>query len=351
MLASFRDEDYPELPYPGARPDMSFVSVDGMGSGLRPDSTTPSGWRVEPTGVDLDEWLARWNAPPLADRVPVLAYGSNACPSKISWLRDELGLAGPAVVLTAQCDGLAAAWTTGLRVRDGQRPATLVRADGVVEQHAVWLATSEQVRVLDICEGRGRNYRLVRVHTGRVVLADESVVDGVLAYTAASAARAPLLVEGQAVRCADVDQAEAVGLSGTPAPSDGLEVSDVDGPPRAEDWPDRLFVYGTLQPGSEAWRVAAPLVADAAMPAEVAGLLHDTGLGYPALRLSGGSRVPGFVLRLRSPATALPVLDEYEGTSYRRVRVALPDGLVCWTYVWTASVRDMPVLSRGWAAR
>jgi gamma-glutamylcyclotransferase (GGCT)/AIG2-like uncharacterized protein YtfP len=153
------------------------------------------------------------------------------------------------------------------------------------------------------------------------------------------------------VRCSDVGQAEAVGLAGTPAPSDGLEVSDVDGAPQAEDWPDRLFVYGTLQPGGEAWGVAAPLVADAAMPAEVAGTLHDTGLGYPALHLAGGSRVPGFVLRLRSPTTALPVLDEYEGTAYRRVRVALPDGLVCWTYVWIASVRDMPVLSRGWAAR
>ncbi|MFB9924805.1 gamma-glutamylcyclotransferase, partial [Amycolatopsis halotolerans] len=46
------------------------MHLDGAGHAL---DTAPPGWR---------------------SRTPVLAYGSNACPSKITWLRTELGLTG-----------------------------------------------------------------------------------------------------------------------------------------------------------------------------------------------------------------------------------------------------------------
>ena len=214
-MDAFDEADYPADPYPGARPEVSFVNVDGH---CRP--LPAFGWRPV-----LADWL-----PDPADRVPVLAYGSNACPAKIGWLRGRFGLTGPVVVLRARCTGLAAVWAAGLRARDGQRPATLAAEPGRVEWHAVWLATAGQVRVLDRCEGRGTRYRLVRLRTGSVTLEDGTGLSEVLAYTGLSDERAPLLVSGKPVRCADLPQASAAGLTGVPGP-DGLAVEPVHGAP------------------------------------------------------------------------------------------------------------------------
>ncbi|MEU3274747.1 gamma-glutamylcyclotransferase [Saccharomonospora sp. NPDC006951] len=175
---------------------------DGAG---HPFDEAPEGWREE--------------------RIPVLAYGSNACPSKITWLRDSLGLTGPVLVARAECSGIAAVWASGVRARDGQRPATLTAAPGVTEWHAVWFATEDQIAVLDVCEGRGVRYELARLHTGTVTLDDGSRVDPVLAYVAEGEARMPLLVEGAVVRTADVPQARARLLTGVPAASHGLATS------------------------------------------------------------------------------------------------------------------------------
>lgn len=348
MRAPFGDAEFPAVPYPGARPGVSFVHVDGVGSPVRPASDALAGWRLDDSGEDLDDWLARHGAPPLADRVPVLAYGSNACPSKITWLRESLGLKGPAVVLRARCEGLAAVWAAGFRLVDDQRPATLMAAPGVVEEHAVWLASPDQIRVLDACEGRGRRYRLARVRSGRVVLDDGAVVKKVFAYVAASRIRKPLLINGKPVRCLDVDQAGARGLAGKRAGADNLRAITVEGAPVANSWPTRVFVYGTLQPGDTAWHLIEPMVVGEPRRARMPGTLYDTGQGYPALRLGGDTEVPGWVLRLRDPATCLATLDSYEGDEYRRVRITLPGGEVCWTYVWIEAVDGMSVLREGW---
>ncbi|AXB45429.1 gamma-glutamylcyclotransferase [Amycolatopsis albispora] len=166
--------------------------------------------------------------PDLEGRLPVLAYGSNACPSKITWLRETLGLTGAVTVLHAKCTGLAAVWASGRRVVDDQRPATLAAMPGVVEEHAVWLATPEQLRVLDVCEGRGHRYHLARVHTGEVTLANGAVLPDVLAYVGASAIRLPLLVGGNPVRVADVPQAQAGALIGETATTHGLSVTVIE---------------------------------------------------------------------------------------------------------------------------
>lgn len=220
----FRDNDFPENPYPGARPPSSFVHVDGAGLPI-------SGWSTQ----RLDHWLTHRSAPPVADRLPVLAYGSNANPAKITWLRDALGLTGPVVVLRVRCEGLAAVWAAHLRVRDTQRPATLMAQPGRVEWHAVWLATREQIRVLDVCEGRGERYRLVRLASGTITTEPDTPAGGVLtdvlAYTARGELRSPLLVDGHPVRCADLPQAAARDLVGSPG-ADGLVVRPV-----ADDWP------------------------------------------------------------------------------------------------------------------
>jgi gamma-glutamylcyclotransferase (GGCT)/AIG2-like uncharacterized protein YtfP len=347
MAQPFTDESHPAEPYPGTRPDHCFVHVDETGWPVRPDLTMESGWRVEPENIDLDQWLANHGEPPLAARMPVLGYGSNANPSKVTWLREELGLEGPAVVLRARCEGLSAVWAAGTRTRDGQRPATLAAEPGHVEEHSVWFATPEQLRVLDRCEGRGLRYRLVRLHTGRVVLYNGGVIDSVLAYTAGSKKRMPILVNGRMVRCEDVSQRRALMLGGRPALTDGLDVTEVQGEPSADDWPELLFVYGTLQPGASAWHLMEPHVVESE-ETHLPGTLFDTGQGYPALRPGAGLGVPGFVLRLKSPEEALPLLDEYEGEDYRRVRVVLPDGRIAWTYLWTAAVQGMPELPDGW---
>lgn len=196
----FTDEDFPADPYPGARPETSFVHLGGRGYAL-PDTLETEG------------------------RIPVLAYGSNACPSKVTWLRESLGLPGEVIMLRARCTGVAAVWAAGFRARDGQRTATLTAMPGVVETHAVWLATAEQLAVLDVCEGRGERYHLARL-SGTVVLddLDGSAPQDVFVYVGAKQARMPLLVDGRPVRLAEMPQAEAFGLTGVAAPSHGLDV-------------------------------------------------------------------------------------------------------------------------------
>ena len=227
--ATFRDAEFPADPYPGARPGHSFLHRDGAGWRVSPDAAAPSGWRAG--AADLDDVLAEAGAEPLSARWPVLAYGSNACPSKITWLREELGLDGPAVLLTARCTGLSAVWASGVRARDGQRPAVLVSAPGVVEHHAVWLATAAQRRVLDACEGRGERYRLVRLHGAERVELETGRAADVLAYGALGEIRRPLLVDGRLVPCSALGQQEARDLIGEPAESDGLTCTEITGEP------------------------------------------------------------------------------------------------------------------------
>jgi gamma-glutamylcyclotransferase (GGCT)/AIG2-like uncharacterized protein YtfP len=114
-----------------------------------------------------------------------------------------------------------------------------------------------------------------------------------------------------------------------------------------DDWPDRLFVYGTLRPDDSAWHLVAPHVVGDPMATTVPGTLYDTGLGFPAL-LAGFAVVPGWTLRLRSPAVALAELDRYEGPEYRRVRVVDSTGVPCWTYLWTAATEGMSTVPDGW---
>jgi gamma-glutamylcyclotransferase (GGCT)/AIG2-like uncharacterized protein YtfP len=326
-VTAFPDAYFPAEPYPGAVPEHSYVHVPGEGHVVRGDP---------------DELLSALGAEPMAARVPVLSYGSNRNPSKIGRLRAELGLTGAVVVLRCTTRDVAAVWAAGLRVVDDQRPAVLATAPGVVEEHSVWFATPAQVAVLDRCEGRsvGR-YRLARLRCGEVRLEDGTLVPTPYAYLGAAAVRRPLLVDGAPVRCAVVPQAAARELVGEPG-EDGLDAETVHGPPDPDSWPDRLFVYGTLQPGERAWHLLEPQVS-AVYATTAAGRLHDTGRGYPAL-LAGTAPVPGHVVTLRDPA-ALPALDRYEGPEYVRRRIVV-DGRPCWTYVWTGAVDGLRPIAR-----
>ena len=337
------DELFPEDPYPGAVPEQSFVHVAGHSHPLRPG---PGGWTVD--GVPLDTWLARHGAPPCRERVPLLTYGSNKCPSKITWLRRTHGLgADPVVVLRVRTTGMAAVWASGLRKRDGQRPAVLAAAPGVVESHALWLATPTQIAVLDRCEGRGDRYRLARLSTGTVRTEDGQLIERPWCYLGASPIRRPLAVAGSFVRCASVPQSVAAGLVGEPAASDGLSAATETGAPDPASWPSSLFVYGSLQPGQSAWGLLAPHVLGAPSRAVVQGAVFDTGQGYPAWVPACLGVTPGWVVSVRSVARVLCRLDEYEGPGYARVRVAVSGGRVCWAYAWRGSVNGFRRLDCG----
>lgn len=329
-----RDTDYPANPYPGAWPGFSYLHLDGTVSRLHPDASRFAGWRIG--DEDLDDWLLNRGAPVLATRVPVLAYGSNRCPSKISWLRTELGLAGPVVALAADTEGVTAVWAAGVRARDGQRPAVLAAAPGTSERHALLLVTPDQLAVLDRCEGRGERYRLARLREA-VRTGDGARYDRPLAYLGLSVDRRPLLVDGAPVRCLDMSAPEAAKLTGRPAADDGLGAEAVDDgadPPSPEHWPAALFAYGLLQPGRAGWPLVAPHVGGPPRTAVATGVSYDTGLGWPALTLDPRGRTPGTLIPLADPPAVLPALDDYEGPDYRRVRVALRGGSLAWCYVW-----------------
>jgi gamma-glutamylcyclotransferase (GGCT)/AIG2-like uncharacterized protein YtfP len=367
------------------------VHLDALTHRIEPDPGSRGGWQV--SGTAIDTWLAARGAPPLAERVPVLAFGSNRCPSKITWLRRELGLTGPVVALRAEVSGVAAVWAAGWRARDGARPATLAtvprgsdgpslpsdgravplthgrETDPDAETHHVWLATPEQVGVLDRCEGRGQRYALAWVHAARTTDERGAGLDPVLAYWPADPVRAPLLVDGAPVRCRDVAQDDARSLHGVPGETAPESATVVDeGVPDPSGWPARVFVYGTLAPGASAWWRLAP-AARSSWPAVTAGRVHDTGRGYPALVRDRGGTARGHVVELADPVTALPALDAYEGPDYRRERVAVyraaneaeraaiasstagpaaSSAEVCWAWVWDGPAGDWPVVSGSW---
>jgi gamma-glutamylcyclotransferase (GGCT)/AIG2-like uncharacterized protein YtfP len=335
------DADHPADPYPGAVPPDSYVHVAEVAYPVRDGGVD---------GVPLNVWLRGRGAPPLAERVPVLTYGSNRCPSKITWLRRELGLgAGPVVVLRAATTGVTAVWAAGLRARDGARPAVLAAAPGVVEEHAVWLATPEQIAVLDRCEGRDERFRLARLRTGSVTVRGVRI-ERPWVYLGLAAVRRPLLVNGAPVRCTDVAQEAARTLVGEPASGDGLDADPIVGAPNPHEWPEALFAYGLLQPAQESWRLVRPHAVGPARPATVEGGVFDTGRGYPAWLPDVSGLTPGVVVPLRDPATLLPALDAYEGPEYERVRV-VADGTVCWAYAWRAGREGLVSLPSGWASR
>ncbi|MGY1601664.1 hypothetical protein [Geodermatophilus sp. SYSU D00815] len=215
--------DFPADPYPGRRPDGSFLLAGDRVRQVRPGPD--AGWTTT-DGVDVDAVLSAGGEPGLAERVPVLAYGSNANPAKLAGLR-----IGPVVALRVTTTGLAAAWCTDPR-SDGQIPATLIAAPGAVETHHVLLCTAAQVARLDRVEGRAAGYYDLGVlRTGTVTTEHGRPVDDVLAYVGGYR-RQPLAgPTGEPVPVAAVPQAAAArwaagrpGACATPAVIKPIEV-------------------------------------------------------------------------------------------------------------------------------
>ena len=114
-----------------------------------------------------------------------------------------------------------------------------------------------------------------------------------------------------------------------------------------------LFVYGTLMPGEERWRLLEPLVAESApRAATAAGLLYRTPYGWPAAVFGeGGATVPGVVVLLADPGRALALLDDVEGvgTGLFERRLVTTTGGPCVAYHWPGPTAGFAVIKR-WAA-
>jgi gamma-glutamylcyclotransferase (GGCT)/AIG2-like uncharacterized protein YtfP len=114
---------------------------------------------------------------------------------------------------------------------------------------------------------------------------------------------------------------------------------------------DRLFVYGTLRPGQNAYDLLAPHVRDV-RPATATGtmLAFET---YPGL-VDGDTAIVGDVVTLIDPDAAFARLDAYEGDEFRRVLVDIqvdgaPARAWCYLLVDPDPAGATPVRSGDWA--
>ena len=114
---------------------------------------------------------------------------------------------------------------------------------------------------------------------------------------------------------------------------------------------DRLFVYGTLQPGRVRWRHLAPF-AVTWTDATARGRLFDTGADFPAMVFGDTDEahdVPGVVVDLHPSRRdeALDAMDRIEGFLYRRLVVETSTG-PAWSYEWMGETDTLTAI-RSWA--
>ena len=107
-----------------------------------------------------------------------------------------------------------------------------------------------------------------------------------------------------------------------------------------KDAPNRLFVYGSLQPGGSNEHELDGIQGEW-QRAVVRGKLFESGwgagLGYPGLVLDPeGGEVPGWVLTSEDLAGRWEALDAFEGEDYRRVqaKVTVEDGETVSAFVY-----------------
>ncbi len=117
-----------ELPYPGERPECSWRLVDDVVHRVIP---VGDGWSDAVTGEDID----------LSGRIFILAYGSNANPSKL------LGI--DAVMLQAEITDAQAVWSRGRRRKDGSVVSTIVEVPGNIEACPVLAVTPADLLTVD----------------------------------------------------------------------------------------------------------------------------------------------------------------------------------------------------------
>lgn len=111
----------------------------------------------------------------------------------------------------------------------------------------------------------------------------------------------------------------------------------------------KLFVYGSLMPGHEAWPVLQRWIVGAPRCDAAAGVMFDTGRGYPAATFGGSDLVHGVVVDLDTArlAEALATLDAYEASEYDRIVVRTLGAEEVYTYAWIAPLHGCAPVAEG----
>ena len=184
---------FPALPYPGERPDGSYIVQDGHVRGL------------DPAG---DGWVDRVKAEPVSldGRSFVLAYGSNANPEKLSEKLD-----GNVLALRCQVHDYAAMWSSRRR-QEGSVVATIVADPGHVEIQHVLAVTEDQLAEMNRWEGHPKYYERQVFPDGFVLLESGAMASDVLVYIGTAGERPPLLVDGAYWRTSEHSHAEVDAL-------------------------------------------------------------------------------------------------------------------------------------------
>jgi hypothetical protein len=151
------------LTYPGAGPDGAAALLTGGAlNRLQPSPGPVAGWAVDNGRAEVvSEVLAGLGAPPMRQRHPVLAVGSNAAPAQL-W-RKFASVERLAVPMTlARVPGIQAGLSAHVS-RPGYIPAVPVKAPGALsELWITWLDPAE-LAILDATEP---NYERVRLGDG-----------------------------------------------------------------------------------------------------------------------------------------------------------------------------------------
>jgi len=104
---------------------------------------------------------------------------------------------------------------------------------------------------------------------------------------------------------------------------------------------NKLFVYGTLGPGRPNEHILKN-IGGSWQKGSVTGFLYDKGwgaeLGYPGIMLDEkGEKVEGFLFSFNSGSKPWLILDEFEGSEYRRVltEIELQSGKIVNAFIYT----------------
>jgi hypothetical protein len=156
--------DKTPLVYPGERPEASYVTDGEMVSALTIGAHDEELYVV--TGehayaYPLDEYLEERNAPPVADRIPMIGFGANVCPGSLFSKLQKVGRPDALVVPTlyANLPGYDVVWSGGPGGL-GNFNAVLYSGPETEEtsvQVGINLLTPEQVLVMHATE---LNYQL-----------------------------------------------------------------------------------------------------------------------------------------------------------------------------------------------
>ena len=104
-----------------------------------------------------------------------------------------------------------------------------------------------------------------------------------------------------------------------------------------------LFVYGTSMPGMTRYGAISQYVTGSARDA-VAGLLYDSGLGYPLAKFGPGGDVRDFVLSLDADTAdaAMAELTRVEAGLFHPVKVRTRSGVTAYAYEYLGATDNLP---------